>query len=305
MRRLVAAALVAFVSLILPAFGAEPPLTLAALNPDDLSPQTGKARQLNLGDLEVSAPNGAQMLKVNYEIYLGGFHLAAIDIVAIVDHGHYVAGTLLSTKGLADAFVSSNIQAVSTGEVHGHVVIPHSYNSDLKSPDNHQLVGLLFGSDGPTSIDSNPPYDLTRFPVSDQQKRNTVDPLSAALFISLGSSVDDQDKCGRTVPIFDGKRRYDLKFSFVSNDKISLGRDSFNGGKPVPALLCRALYQRVAGFKPSKSGREPRIPPINVWLAPYPGTDFMVPMRMETSTDFGGVVARATKLAVVAPGSHT
>jgi hypothetical protein len=57
---------------------------------------------------------------------------------------------------------------------------------------------------------------------------------------------------------------------------------------------------RVAGFKPSKKTYQ--VPTLDIWMAPYPGTDFILPVRMQTSTEFGGIVARATKL-IVTPSS--
>jgi hypothetical protein len=155
-------------------------------------------------------------------------------------------------------------------------------------------VGLTFDKGMPSQADANPAYDLSRFPVSDEQKLNTVDPVSAAMFVTLGSSASAADKCGRVVPVFDGKRRYNLTFKFLNDDTISLGRDSFNGGKPVPAYHCQVSYERVAGFKPSK--KPIKVPPLDVWMAPFPGTDFMVPVRLQASTDFGGVIARAVRL---------
>jgi hypothetical protein len=264
----------------------------------------GEARRIDLGgalDLPKSAT--AQKLQITYDVYIGGLHLATADLVATVDHGRYVAASAITTKGLADSFASSQIAAVATGEVRGHLVVPHTYNSDAKAPDKRQLVGLLYDHEGaPVDINSSPAYDLNRFPVSADQKRSTVDPLSAALYIMLGSSVSAQNKCGAIVPVFDGRRRYNLTFSYKKDDTASLGR-AYNGGKPVPAYLCQTNYVPVAGFKPHKKGHDSsEVPTLDVWIAPFPGTDFLLPVRMQASTDFGGIVARATKL-IVAPAS--
>ncbi len=280
----------------------DPPLALAALtknNPDD----AGSARKIDLGkNLDLPKTDGAQKLQITYQVYIGGLHLATADMVATVDHGKYVAASAITTKGLAEAFASSQVAAISTGEVRGHLVVPHTYNSDTQAPDKRQLVGLLYDDGAPVDINSNPAYNLKRFPVPDDEKRGTVDPLSAALYIMLGSSANDGHKCGAVVPVFDGKRRYNLTFDYKGDDKASLGRN-YNNGRPVPAYLCTTNYVRVAGFKPNKKGHDSSaVPTLDVWMAPYPGTDFIVPVRMQASTDFGGIVARATKL-LVSPAS--
>jgi hypothetical protein len=143
MRRQLAAAFAAQMVLAMPSFSADRPLSLAAFDHDGLAAEAGAAHQLDLGNLSLTVPSGGEMLQIGYEINVGGFRLATIDLVAVVDHGHYLAGTQLATKGLADAFVSSDIQAVSTGDLHGRLVVPHTYNSDLKSTEKRQLLGLL------------------------------------------------------------------------------------------------------------------------------------------------------------------
>jgi hypothetical protein len=297
-----AAGLFAFLLASAPAKGE--PLRLASLAPGDMSSALGKAQELDLDALDIAAHKTGELLEVAYEIHIGGFHLASVRLVEVVDEDRYLAVTKLTTKGLAEAIDSSDIKAVSTGAVEGRLVIPRSYNSDVTTTDNHQLVGLVFDGGKPLPVDSHPVYDLTRYPVLPELKLNTLDPLSAAVFVTMGSSANAEQRCGRTVPIFDGKRRYNLTLSYVGNDKISLGRNGYNGGKPVKALMCRAHYERVAGFKPPKPGRKPpKWPEIDVWLAPIEGTKFLVPVRMQASTEFGGVVVRAVELKVAANGN--
>jgi Protein of unknown function (DUF3108) len=298
------ATLVAAAALAAPA--ADPPgdaIKFAAVLGGDPPTDAGTAKRLDIGTLDLPKPQGAAVMRIGYEVYVGGLHLASADMIAFVDHGHYTAASLITTKGLADSFASSSVRALSTGDVHGHIVIPRTYNSDTSAPDKRQLVGLQYAADTlPKAIDASPPYDLKRFPVLPDDQRHTVDPLSAALYIALGSSVLDGQKCNQVVPVFDGKRRYNLVFSDAQDDTISLGKGNFGNGKPVPAFRCKAAYVRVAGFKPPKPGHKPGdIPPIDVWLVPFPGTDFMVPVRMQASSQFGGIVARAVRLSVT-PG---
>ena len=137
---------------------------------------------------------------------------------------------------------------------------------------------------------------LARFPVSEDLKHRTVDPLSAALFVTLGSSASRDEPCGETVPVFDGKRRYNLNLTYVGTEDINLGR---NGGYNGEALRCRLQYERVAGFKPPKPGRtRTPVPPIDIWLAPFHDGRLLVPVRMQADSDFGGAVVRATDLTV-------
>jgi hypothetical protein len=273
---------------------AKPPV-YAALAPDAGLTQTGKAHPLDLSSLNLPASPDARSMDVAYDIRVGGLTLASIDLKAVVDAGRYVATSFVATKGLADVFVSSDVQALATGSVQGKTIVPRTYNSDIRGGEKRQLVGLLFGDKGPIAVDSAPPYD-TRFPVPEELKLSTIDPVSSILYVALGSSVQSSAPCGVNVPIFDGRRRYNLKLAFEGNDKVS-AKGVYNG----PALHCVAQYQRVAGFKPPKNGKKPTVvPPIDVWLAPMNGGEMLVPVRMEIDSDFGAVVARATRVKLAA-----
>jgi hypothetical protein len=267
------------------------PVNLASIAPGPA--ETGKAHPLDLKSSVVPASEEARTLDIGYEIRVGGLTLASMDLKAVMEGGRYIASSLIATKGLADLFASSNVQALATGSVLGHSIVPRTYNSDIQGGEKRQLVGLLFGDKGPISIDSAPPYD-SRFPVSEELRLSTVDPVSGILFVALGSSANASAPCGINVPVFDGRRRYDLKLVYESNDKIS-SKGVYDG----PALHCVAHYQRVAGFKPPKNGKRPTVvPPIDIWLAPLAGGELLVPVRLEIDSDFGGIVARAVHLKV-------
>jgi hypothetical protein len=273
---------------------ATPPAPAALVQAADM----GKAHDLDVKSIALQPTGTAHTLDIGYDIRMGGLTLMSIDLKAVVDQGHYAMTSLVSTKGLADVFVSSSVQALSTGDVIGRSIVPRSYNSDIQGGKNRQLVGLLYDDKGPLSVDAAPPYD-SRFPVPEPMKLSTVDPVSGLLFIAMGSSVSPEAPCGVSVPVFDGRRRYDLKLDFSENDKVS-AKGAYEG----PALHCIARYQRVAGFKPPKHGRKAtEVPPIDVWLAPLDNGTLLVPVRLQLDSDFGGIVARAVRLKVGGPAN--
>ena len=271
-------------------------LQLASLSPDEINRETAQAVPVDLTDIAVPSPPGAEDIQVSYKIHLGGFHLVQVDLRSVVHDNEYLALSSVRTKGLVDVFASADITLVSTGDVIEGRVAPRTYNSDQKEKKKRQLVGLLFGEDGPLEVASDPPYDLDRFPVSEDLKFQTVDPLSAALYVSLGSGMDHGDPCTRTVPVFDGKRRYNLEMTYVDEiEEFSSGRGGYLG----PAIQCQLQYKRIAGFKPPKPGKKrTQVPPIDIWLAPLNDGSLYVPVRMQADSDFGAAVVRATALSV-------
>jgi hypothetical protein len=304
MRARLAAAILAFGGLIATGVTAIEPRCSGDLLADELATATGAAHELDLRGIGMPVAGRNETLQVRYKADFLGLGLGTIDLTSGVDEDHYFVMTVLSTAGLADVFSSIHFQAIATGNLQGHLVVPQTYNSDSTSRKKRQLVGLVFAEHAPSSVDFIPIHDFTRFPVAPELKRDTVDPVSAALFIITGSSVDGQNKCGGIVPIFDGSRRYNLRLSFTRDVAIANGPDGFDSGRPVQALMCRVEYERVAGFKPPRPGHSVSdLPPIDVWLAPVPGTDFMVPVRIRARLKLGDIVVRAERVTVLRNGS--
>ena len=53
-----------------------------------------------------------------------------------------------------------------------------------------------------------------RVPVTRANRQGIVDPLTAMLFSSAATGALSQEACRRTLPIFDGHQRFDLKPAF-------------------------------------------------------------------------------------------
>ena len=108
-----------------------------------------------------------------------------------------------------------------------------------------------------------------RVPVTAEHRRDVVDPLTAWLIPAGRRHGLARAACERTLPIFDGQRRYDLKLAFKRMDKVKAD-EGYHG----PALVCAVTFQPVAGHRASEhagqilaGGRE-----IELWLAPVAGT---------------------------------
>ena len=78
-----------------------------------------------------------------------------------------------------------------------------------------------------------------------------------------------QQACRRTLPIFDGQQRYDLKFAFKRRDKVTAEK-----GYAGPVVVCSLRYEPIAGHNASTTlvkylseGRE-----MEIALAPVAGT---------------------------------
>ncbi len=108
-----------------------------------------------------------------------------------------------------------------------------------------------------------------------------------------------QDACRRTVPIFDGRQRYDLKLTFKRMDKVSAEK-----GYAGAVVVCGLTYQPIAGHRASKPlvkylshGRE-----MEVVLAPVAGTRVLAPFGLSIGGTLASLVIWASRFeATVQP----
>src|SRR5262249_31748849 len=115
-------------------------------------------------------------------------------------------------------------------------------------------------------------------PITDADRERISDPLTA-VFVPVDETGDGLNKetCQRTLPIFDGRQRYDLQLNFKRLDKITT-----NNGYSGPVLVCSLRYRPIAGHRVSaplvkylsESGE------IEIALAPLAGTRLLAPYRL-------------------------
>ena len=256
-------------------------------------------------------PATAADLRVDLEIviYMGGFHLSTLGVTTAFSGDNYEIKSNVQTEGIVDWVVKTDAVIGARGQFIDSRARPSLYNSDITDKNQRQLVSISWsGQDGihrPTQILSFPEYNLEKYPVSDLERQHSADPMSAIMQIILAASRSDtspgSNPCGGTIPVYDGRRRFDLIMEPRGIEEVSTGKGAAFEGE---ALKCWIGFKRVAGYKPRKKKRTDRMdglsewPDIYMWLAPVKGRDTIVhmPVRFYADTRLGSVVARATKL---------
>ena len=126
-----------------------------------------------------------------------------------------------------------------------------------------------------------PPYDGAR-QVAPELTRDTIDPLSAAL--ALGRAVVAGGRCARQLPVFDGRRRYDLLIEHGGSERLTPDKRSRFAGA---ATRCTFRIDRIAGFRPDRKPWIDSDKSTRVWFGrPIPDGPPM-PVRVETPTPLG------------------
>lgn len=243
-------------------------------------------------------PQGAtSTIQLVWQVYLGGFNLGNVGLKTSFNSNGYSAVSKLKTAGVVNSFYEAIIDANSAGTVNGASLLPRKYNSNTVNEKQSQKVDLTYSASG-IELFADPAYNVNRFPVTDEQKRGTLDPLSGIVFALSGVSRSDAKPCGDTVRVFDGRRRYDIELKYEGQDKVKS-----DGGYSGPAIKCTVVYKQLAGFKPNLN-KGKALPAITTWFASIesasggPIKKFLVPVKIMTETPYGVALGHARKITV-------
>jgi len=255
---------------------------------------------LGAGGETVDRSTPTSTLELSYDLYVGGISLGKVAMSARFQGSDYKAISTLETSGIVNAFWQSKIEAASNGLAHQGDVRPALYDSYSRNrKDERRQVTLTFGPEGPKSLFSDPPYPETQYKVSEDQQRRTLDPLSAAVFLTTNVNAANGKPCETVAPVFDGRRRYDVSLSFLKQADVRMDNGVYRG----PVSVCQVRYNQIAGYQQTLVEQGKKLPPMFAWVTPMrskldPSRQFMLPLRVWAETEYGIVVALASSARV-------
>ena len=242
-------------------------------------------------------PKDAGLLNVAYTIAFWTIPIGGTNFDIRLTPTGYTTSSHFETSGIISAFWQSIIDASSTGQLSSRNVSPTLYDSYYRRGAKHQRVKLTYGPDGMPITYADPPYNQNRYPVTDTQKKEGLDPLGAATAVLAGIHESAGNPCGTIAPVFDGRRRYNIEFTWLRDEEVKLENGLYSG----KAHLCQLHYNQIAGFKPKilKEGRA--MPPAFGWFAEIPSAaapngHYLLPIKLWTSTGFGTATATLTQM---------
>ena len=236
-------------------------------------------------------------LDLSYDLYVSGIPLGKVAMSSRFAGSDYTAVSSLETKGIVNVFWQAKIETAVSGSAEPGKLQPALYDSFSQNRSvKRQHATVQFGPDGPRAVTSDPPYANNKYPVSDDQKKGTLDPLSAAVFLTSGIASAGQTKpCQATAPVFDGRRRYNVESSFVKNTDVHMDNGLYSG----PAMVCEIHYNEIAGYKQSILDQNRKMPKMYAWVVIVqsnsdPDRHYAVPIRLWAETEYGVVAAVAS-----------
>lgn len=244
--------------------------------------------------------NAQSKLDAQYAVYLTGIPIGKGAVVLEVNETGFAAAGSAKFTGLLRLVSKGDGSSSVRGTFANNKFASSVYTMRSNSSERNEKVDITVANGAVKEFAITPPpkeNEKGRVPITDAERKNVVDPLSAALVLaSTTGDVMNPESCNRTLPIFDARYRYDVVLSYARTEKAHRNIDGYSG----PVLVCQARYVPIAGHRPDraqvKQMAENR--DLFVWLAPIAGTRALVPIKVSISTMLGTMVAEATRFRV-------
>lgn len=261
-----------------------------------LSPVYGACLSALLLTLSPSAARAAT-LDATYEVSLLGLTLGKASLSGGIDGSRYKLDVQAKLTGLVGGFTGGRGSGVATGNLNGGKLSPATFAISSANSSESRTVRMALDRNAVQAVAIEPPIDPKpdRVPLKDDHRRNIMDPLSAFLMpVEASGRNAGAAACNRTLPIFDGAARYDIKLSYAGTREVSI--DGYSG----PVSICQARYVPIAGHRSLRPSTKfmAENKEITTWLAPVAGTSVMLPVRISVKTMIGTAVIEASSFKV-------
>jgi len=245
--------------------------------------------------LAVAIPGGARAdsrLEAHYTASVAGITVGRTDVAVVIGGAEYTSAASGRASGLLRTLLSGEGTLSARGAVLDNRLVPAGFSARTVGDDETSAVTMtLEGGDAKEVTAETSDPDAARVPLTAEHRKGIVDPLSALLMpAGATGGVVTADACQRTLPIFDGRRRFDLTLSFKRFDQVKAK------GYAGPAVVCAVAFKAIAGHKVGSplvkylgGGRE-----IELTLAPIAGTLLLAPFRLSIANLLGDIVVEAT-----------
>lgn len=235
-------------------------------------------------------PAGAiERFSSSYSVSVLGLRVASSSFTTTVNgEAVSIEGTLKSS-GLARLFDDTTGSTVVRAKVNGQGVFPAAYDIRYVSGKKNKRTAISFASGKVAKTLNNPPLKkhAVYVPLKPEHLQGVFDPMTALLI----KADTPQAVCKRTVRVFDGEVRVDLKLSPAG--EVPFSTKGFKGN----AIRCSAKFVPVAGYRPDKNQikylRDKSR--IEIAFAPIGAENLYAPVKATVGTQIGQVTVYATR----------
>lgn len=235
----------------------------------------------------IAVASAADRIALRIDV-IGPLGMRVLEMHSLLEEnpGRYAVSVDYATTGLAGLIIDQKTYAVALGQLVPGSAIPASFRNQTRRNGVERNSHVSYAADGTVQGSSNPPPSKI---VAPEAARGTVDNLSA--YLRLERQLATKGTCAMTVPVFDGRHRYDLVFADGGRQTLTPeGGQNFEG----VATACKMTrYNRSVDEAEKDEGAQSG----TIWYARLlPGSDIMFPVRMKLTTSIGTVDAYLAEL---------
>ncbi|WP_165772191.1 DUF3108 domain-containing protein [Niveispirillum lacus] len=257
---------------------------------------------LAIAPTTVATANPAQGLSLTYAVHVGGVHVLDADAEMALGANGYRAGLKMQTDGFLGRVAQWKTDVRAQGLLSGALPQPRQFTAHGSWRDQPRMTTVDYTPDGtPTLTLANPEPEKDREPVPVNLRLGTVDPVSA--IVAVLDQVAKKGDCDITVPVYDGRQRYDLVFATQGPATLEATDLSVYAG---PATACTVKYKPVAGrWKENRQrdrdreGAKRKDIPVTLYIAPAIAGGTPVPVRLEMDSPLGAVKVHLSTVKAV------
>jgi hypothetical protein len=223
-----------------------------------------------------------------------GLPIARAAFQSRYDGASYRIDGSVASAGLAQIFDDTRGTIAASGRLAANGLQPRTFRADYTSGKKASLVDIRFTNGTVSSTRVVPPpkkrgKDWIALNAADL--KSAIDPIAATVVRAPGLD----HVCGRTVKMYDGEMRADLKLSFVSRDSISV--EGYEG----PTVTCRMGFEPVSGYRKGKRALDylKNRSRIMVTFAPLGQSGVYAPIHATVGTEIGTITVRARRFETI------
>lgn len=225
-----------------------------------------------------------------YSLSFLGLSVARATFDSRIDSLSYSVEGTVRSAGLARIFDDTRGTLSASGAFAGGDVRPRHFRADYVSGKKRGVVDIRFkGGDVDEVVTVPPPRKRRNWvPLGPGDLEAVADPMAALLIPADGP----RGVCGRTVKLFDGELRADLKLTFVSAGKAQAA------GYEGETVTCRLGFNPVAGYRKDKRALAflKSRSRMKVVFAEVGETGIYAPVHATIGTEIGTITMRVRRV---------
>lgn len=232
--------------------------------------------------------------RVDYSVSILGLNIARSSFESTIEPRTFSVSGTVASSGIARIFD----QTEGTAEVRGNFgddgAQGNRFLLNYTSGKKKKSTEIAFSKGTVTRALNTParkPDPKVWVPVKKADLVSVADPLSASLVKASGL----RDVCDRTIKVFDGEMRMDLKLSYVDTGTAE------TRGYSGQTVTCRARFVPIGGYKGDHKSIAflKNKSKILISFAPLGTTGVYAPIKVSATTEIGTLVVNARRFEAI------